>query len=108
MSRRTLAQNALLWSRLSDLANQLEWPVDGKMQKITPADFKDICTAGLRKEQRIASGIDGGFVVLGARTSRMSVSEMKDLLDFIEWFGNTREPQVKWTIDTEDLCSASS
>ena len=108
MSRRTEAQNNLMWSRLTDLANQVEWTVNGKAQLISPNDWKEITTAGLRKEQRIASGIDGGFVVLGARTSRMSVPEMKELLDFIEWFGSTREPQVKWTIDTEDLCSASS
>ena len=66
MSRRTEAQNNLMWSRLTDLANQVEWTVNGKAQLISPNDWKEITTAGLRKEQRIASGIDGGFVVLGA------------------------------------------
>ena len=100
MSRRSLEQNALLWARLTDIANQLPWPVDGKTQLISPSDWKDICTAGLRKHQRIAQGIDGGFVVLGARTSRMTVGEMKDLLDFVEYAGDSHG--VKWTVPDVD------
>lgn len=99
MTRRTEQQNRLMWSLLTDLANQVPWVVNGKEQHITPTDWKDICSAGLRKEQRIAQGIDGGFVVLGARTSRMSISEMQQLIDFIQYVGNTREPTVIWTID---------
>jgi len=100
MSRRSLEQNSLMWSRLTDIANQVEWSVDGKMQKISPTDWKEILTAGLRKEIRVAQGIDGGFVILGCRTSRMTVSEMKEFLDFIEWFGG--EKGVTWRIDTSD------
>lgn len=98
MSRRTEQQNNLMWSLLTDLANQVPWPVNGKEQLISPTDWKDICSAGLRKEQRIAAGIDGGFVVLGARTSRMTISQMQQLIDFIQYVGDER--QVKWTIDT--------
>jgi len=98
MSRRTEQQNNLMWSRLSDLASQVPWTVNGKTQLISPTDWKEIATAGIRKEQRIAQGLDGGFVVLGARTSRMTVGEMKELLDFLEYVGNERG--VKWTIDT--------
>jgi len=32
-------------------------------------------------------GIDGGFVVLGARTSHMTVAEMSELQTLIEAFG---------------------
>lgn len=99
MSRRSDEQNRLMWSRLTDLANQVEWPVDGRMQHMTPSDWKDVCTAGLTKVQRVAQGIEGGFVILGARTSKMTVSQMTELLDFISWFGN--EKGVRWTIDTE-------
>ncbi len=93
--RSSLEQNNLLWARLTDIANQVPWPVDGKTQLISPTDWKDICTAGLRKTQRIAQGIEGGFVVLGGRTSKMTVGEMKELLDFIEYVGDTHN--VKWT-----------
>lgn len=99
MSRRSQEQNNLMWSRLSDIASQIEWPVDGKMQHITPTDFKDILTAGLTKVTRVAAGVEGGFVILGARTSRMTVSQMQELLDFIWWFGNERG--VIWTIDPD-------
>src|SRR5690242_15954747 len=98
MTRRTLQQNALLWSHLTDLANQVPWHVDGKLQHISPSDWKDICTAGLRKEQRIAAGIESGFVVLGARTSKMTIGQMQTLIDFVQYVGDAR--QVKWTIDT--------
>lgn len=100
MSRRTAEQNNLMWSYLTDLANQVQWPVDGKLQHLSPNDWKEITTAGLRKEQRIAQGIDGGFVMLGTRTSRLTISEMSELIEFIQWFGNTRMPRVKWTVDT--------
>ncbi|RAP72984.1 protein ninB [Candidatus Erwinia dacicola] len=32
-------------------------------------------------------GIDGGFVVLGQSTSKMRVSEMRDLIELISAFG---------------------
>lgn len=99
MSVRSLEQNALMWARLTDIANQLPWPVDGKTQHLSPSDWKDICTAGLRKTQRIAQGIEGGFVVLGARTSKMTVAEMKELLDFIEYVGGTYK--VQWSKQPE-------
>lgn len=35
-------------------------------------------------------GIDGGFVVLGQSTSRMRVSEMRDLITIIHAFGAER------------------
>jgi hypothetical protein len=101
MSRRTEAQNNLMWSRLTDLANTVPWHVDGKEQLISPNDWKEIMTAGLRKTQRIAAGVDGGFVVLGQRTSRMKISEMQELLDFVMFFGDSH--QVNWTIPTDEL-----
>lgn len=99
MTRRSDEQNRLMWSRLSDLADQVEWPIDGKTQLISPTDWKDILSAGLTKSTRVAAGVDGGFVILGARTSKMTVSQMQDLLEFIQFFGDER--QVKWTIDPD-------
>ena len=91
---RTTEQNSRLWALLSDVSRQVEWHVDGKMQRIPPEDWKDIFTAALVKGQRVAPGIDGGFVMLGARTSRMSVGDMIDLQTLIEAFGAERG--VKW------------
>ena len=89
--KRSGQQNNFLWSCLTDISQQLKWPVNGVMQTLAPSEWKDVLTAGLRKEQRIAAGIDGGFVLLGQRTSKMTVTQMKELLDFIQWFCADRE-----------------
>lgn len=82
-ARRSVDQNALLWSRLTELAQQVVW----YGQKLTPEDWKDIMTASLR-QARVVPGIDAGsFVPLGMRTSDMTVAEMGELLDLIDAFG---------------------
>jgi len=91
---RTLDQNALMWAVLSDISRQVEWPVDGKLQLLEPEDWKDILSAGLRKSQRVAQGIEGGFVMLGQRTSRMSIGDMSELIELAYAFG--AEHGVVW------------
>ncbi len=93
--RRSLSQNAKLWPMLTDIARQVQWPVDGAMQELAPEDWKDILTAGVRKEQRVAQGIEGGFVMLGSRTSKMRKKEFAELIEFIYWFGSERG--VQWS-----------
>ena len=84
--RRSLEQNALLWSRLTEVSRQVVW----YGQNLTPEDWKDVFTASLRKA-RVVPGIDGGsFVPLGMRTSDMTKEEMTALLDLIEAFGAER------------------
>ena len=91
---RTLDQNAKLWAVLTDISRQVEWHVDGRMQKLEPEDWKDILSAGVKKSQRVAAGIEGGFVMLGQRTSKMRVGEMVELIEFALWFGT--EHGVTW------------
>lgn len=92
---RTTAQNRMLWSCLTDIAAQVQWPVDGKTQKLDAEEWKHILSAGLKKHQRVAQGIEGGFVMLGQRTSRMTVAEMGDLITLAHAFGGERG--VKWS-----------
>ncbi|ANY17283.1 recombination protein NinB [Bordetella pseudohinzii] len=92
---RTLAQNDMLWSILTDISRQVEFVVNGALAKLKPEEVKDILTAGLRRETRMAMGIDGGMVLLGHRTSKMTVREMKDLIDLAYAFGNERS--VEWS-----------
>lgn len=92
---RTLEQNARLWAMLGDVAKQVLWPVDGQMQKLSPDDWKHVLSAGLKRHQRVAMGIDGGFVILGQRTSQMSKAELSDLIDIIGAFGANHS--VNWT-----------
>ena len=84
---RSLDQNAKLWSMLTDISQQLLWPVDGETQHLSKEDWKVIMTAGLKREQRIAKGAWGGFVMLGTPTSKMKKSEMSELLEIIACFG---------------------
>jgi len=82
---RTLAQNALMWRMLGELSEQVDW----YGQKLTDAEWKDVLTASLKK-QKAVPGIDGGFVVLGARTSKMSIAEMSELIELMYAFGAQR------------------
>ena len=86
-SPRTLDQNARLWATLGDIARQLQWPVDGELRWLESWEWKVIITAGLKNHQRIAKGIEGGFVMLGQPTSKMSKRELSELLDLAYAFG---------------------
>lgn len=92
---RSTAQNRMLWSILNDLSTQCEWAVDGAMVKLSPEDVKHILTAGLKRHQRMARGIDGGIVILGQSTSRMSVAEMGELITLGHAVGDERG--VNWS-----------
>ena len=95
MSKRSEEQNAKMWAMLTDISRQLLWPVNGREVRMCPADWKHVLSAGLKKEQRVAAGIDGGFVILGQHTSRFTVGEMADMITLMEAFGSTRN--VVWT-----------
>jgi urease gamma subunit len=79
---RSLEQNRLMWANLEDIAQQVIW----HGLKLDKHEWKDILTAGLKK-QKIVPGIEGGFVVIGARTSKMSVAEMTELIELSSMFG---------------------
>lgn len=82
--RRTLDQNAAQWPILEAFSQQLEWPVNGQMTKLDAEDWKAILTAAFRRElARVAPGLDGGMVLLGARTSKFSKREFSDWLEFL-------------------------
>ncbi|MFW3166218.1 recombination protein NinB [Pseudomonas syringae pv. syringae] len=94
-SRRTLEQNAKLWAMLGDISRQVEWPVNGVMQKLDSEDWKALMTAAARQEVRMASGINGGVVMLGESTKRMTVAELGDVIECMYVFG--AEKGVRWT-----------
>jgi hypothetical protein len=81
--RRSLDQNALLWSLLGEVSRQVEW----YGAKLSPEDWKDVFSASLRRA-RVVPGLDSGtYVPLGMRTSDMSKEEMANLLELIAAFG---------------------
>ena len=101
-SRRSNNQNRKMWAMLSDIARQVQWPVNGVPTHISPEDWKDLFTALWLKtkkmEQRSAPGIDGGVVMLGVRTSKMRKASMTELIEIMFWFGSERN--VRWSDDS--------
>lgn len=91
---RSLDQNAKMWAMLGDIAWQVDWPVNGKRERLTAWEWKDIFTAGLKQHSRVAMGLEGGFVILGSHTSRMSKSLMSELIELMLAFG--AQHGVKW------------
>lgn len=83
-------QNKRLWATLSDVSSQVDW----YGQKLSQEDWKHVFTAALEK-QRVVPGIDGGFVMCGMSTSKMSKAKFSDLLEIINAFG--AEHGVKWS-----------
>jgi hypothetical protein len=80
---RNTGQNAAMWPILEAFSEQLEWPVNGVMTKLTPEEWKSLLSAAFRKETRVAMGLDGGFVMLGERTSSFGKREFSDFLEFL-------------------------
>lgn len=81
---RNLAQNAAQWPILEAFSQQLTWPVNGQMVRMTPEEWKDVLTAAFKGEKaRLAMGLDGGVVMLGMRTSEMSKQTFSEWLDFL-------------------------
>lgn len=80
--RRTSEQNRLLWAALTDISDQVEW----HGQRLSAQDWKEMFSASLKK-QRAIPGIDGGFVILGASTSKMTIKEMSELIELCYAFG---------------------
>ncbi len=92
---RSLQQNARLWAMLTDISEQVEW----YGRKLSPENWKHVFTAALKK-QDVVPGLDGGFVVLGLSTSKMTVGEMADLQTLMEAFG--AEKGVKFSAEASE------
>lgn len=83
---RTLPQNKRLHAMCTDVARQVEWA--GAKRDVEA--WKDIFTAALRSANHgldVVPGINGGFVLLGMHTSRMTKAELGDLMTLVEAFG---------------------
>lgn len=91
-------QNAKLWPMLQDVARQVDW----YGTKLADHEWKDVFTASLRKS-KVTPGLDGGFVVLGQKTSTMTKREFSDLLELMYAFG--AEKGVIWSEPKERKAS---
>lgn len=92
---RSNAQNRRMWAMLADIARQVVW----HGQKLDSEDWKHVFSASLNK-QRAVPGLDGGFVVLGTRTSKMTKPEMSDMIELMYAFG--AQNNVTWRNDADE------
>lgn len=79
---RSTEQNARMWAMLAEIAAQVVW----HGRKLTSEEWKHVFSASL-KRQDVVPGLDGGFVVLGTSTSKMTIREMGDLMELMSAFG---------------------
>ena len=88
--KRSADQNAKLWAVLTDVSRQVEW-----YGRYLPKEaWKDIFSAALER-QDVVPGLEGGFVMIGGRTSKMSKQRFADLLTLIDAFGI--DHGVRWS-----------
>lgn len=88
---RSLEANAQMWVLLECFAEQLEWPVNGVMTKLSKEEWKTLTTAAFEREQvRVSPGLDGGMVMLGARTRQYGKAKMSEFIDFLQAVGTER------------------
>lgn len=81
---RSIEQNKAQWPILTAFSEQLEWPVNGRMVKMTPEEWKDVLSAAFKAETtRLAMGLDGGVVMLGQRTSEFRHEQFSQWLEFL-------------------------
>jgi hypothetical protein len=84
----------MMWANLEDIAQQVTW----YGVKLTKDEWKDVLTAALKK-QKVVPGIEGGFVVIGARTSKMTVLEMTELIELSTAFGTQQGVKFRAFVD---------
>ena len=84
----------MMWANLEDIAQQVTW----YGVKLTKDEWKDVLTAALKK-QKVVPGIEGGFVVIGARTSKMTVPEMTELIELSTAFGTQQGVKFRVFVD---------
>lgn len=80
---RSLDQNALMWVYLTAFSEQAEWA--GKRR--TTYEWKDLLTGAVKVAGghiEAVPGLEGGIMLIGLRTSDMTVSEMADLIVYME------------------------
>lgn len=95
---RSLQANRKMWATLRDISEQVEWY--GK--RLTSDEWKQMITAAIKK-QEVVPGIEGGFVILGQSTSKMTIAQMNDVIEYAVYFGTGHK--VVWS-DPSDIINA--
>lgn len=79
---RSLEANARMWAMLAEISEQVEW----YGHRLTAEEWKDVFSAAM-KRTKVVPGLDGGFVVCGQSTSKMTRAEMSEMQELMAAFG---------------------
>lgn len=83
-AKRTLPQNSLFWSMLTDIASQKEH----MGRKYTPDQWKILFLHACGREVQFLPALDGStFIPWGQSSSDLSKHEMSTLIDFMRAWG---------------------
>ncbi len=97
-TKRTLPQNDLMWSLLTDIADQFPW----HGVRLRADDWKLIMLDALKQEIRMVPNLNGnGFVNLGRSSSDLSKDEMTQLIELIIAWGTQNGVAFKLLKETE-------
>jgi hypothetical protein len=98
-TKRTIPQNSMLWSLLTDIATQVPW----YGAKLSPDDYKLMFLDALKKELRIVPNLNGdGFCNLGRSSSDLSKDEMTQLIELIIAWGTQKGVAFKLLPETAE------
>jgi len=91
---RTTDQNAKLWAMLSDVSR-----AKPEGRRHTPDTWKCLFMSACGHAVQFEQGLDGTPFPIGFRSSRLSKSQMSDLIEFIYAYG--AQHGVVWSDETE-------
>ena len=94
--RRSNDQNSLMWVYLTEISRQVDWYGN----RLTPDEWKDVFSAAM-KRTKVVPGLDGGFVVCGQSTSKMTRAEMSEMQTLMEAFGAEKGVRFAAQVDVE-------
>lgn len=93
--KRTLEQNDKMWAMLTDIS--VAMPMG---RRHTPDDWKAIFMNACGWECQFLEGLDGRPFPQGFRSSSLTKSQMGDLINYIQAFGD--ENGVRWSEPERD------
>lgn len=94
--KRTTEQNDKMWAMLSDISRAKP---DGRM--MPPEMWKAVFMRGLGHEVQFVADLDGNPFPIGLRSSRLTKSQMSDLIEFMFSESAKRGWDIKWGDENE-------
>ena len=89
-AKRSDDQNSKMWAMLSDISRAAP---EGRMH--SPEVWKSLAMHACSHEVQFLNGLNGEPFPAGFRSSKLSVAQMNDLIEFLYEYGSRYE--VKWS-----------